>query len=86
MNEDHGNQHASGGGGSEADGQPRAPAPLHEHTTPKAPPISPGGAASAGPVTRDTTPNHRFFLVPFRGKSPGSHTSSGNLAEVICSS
>ena len=50
MNEDHGQNHETGG--READDQPPAPVPPREHATSKVPPIPAGGPASAGPAAK----------------------------------
>ena len=52
MKEDHGREHANGDGGSGVDGQPRAPAPRREPTTPQVPPIPLTGPVSAGPLSK----------------------------------
>ena len=48
----------------------------------------PEEAEEAVPVVRvpATTPDHEFFLAPFRAESPGSHTSSGNIYKKIAAS
>ena len=85
MNEDHGN-HASGGGGLEADGQPQAPAPPHAHArklpTPKAPPIPDTGPASSAPVTKSPAElANASFSPPIADDpaQPSQHPKQGTL-------